>query len=160
MSRKQLKRDLQSICPLGSCRFVRLPCRLVSLRRPRRDRTQYSCDAHDVARRHGELEVLVYAPHPAVDRLADAPHCLGPAEMLLDALADRLAQRIAPMARRASINRAAPAPGVIACYVRRDVAFAARGDKVLGVIGLVRTEALGLAAADGIEHRERCSTLP
>jgi hypothetical protein len=43
------------------------------------------------------------------------------------------------MARRASINCAAAAPGVVACHMGRDIAFAASAEKVLGVIGFVGT---------------------
>ena len=120
--------DVQPIGWLGLRRSARLACPLVSLHRCLRFRAQHSGNSYDIARRHGELEVLIDASHPAVHRLADAPHGLAPAEVLLDALADRLADGIARMAHRPAINRAAAAARVVAGHVRRDVAPAASGD--------------------------------
>src|SRR5258706_1492926 len=156
----QLKSDSQPIGSLGSGQSARLSGRWVSWRRCLRVRAQHSGNSYDVARRHRELEVLVDAPHPPVHGLADAPHGLAPAEVLFDALANRLADGIARVAHRTAVNRAAPAPpGVVTGHMGRDVAAAAGGDQVLGVVGLVGTEALGLCAPYSIEHRERCSTL-
>src|SRR5258706_7222088 len=156
----QLKSDSQPIGSLGSGQSARLSGRWVSWRRCLRVRAQHSGNSYDVARRHRELEVLVDARHPPVHGLADAPHGLAPAKVLFDALANRLADGIARVAHRTAVNRAAPAPpGVVTGHMGRDVAAAAGGDKVLGVVGLVGTEALGLCAPYSIEHRERCSTL-
>ena len=127
----QLKRDSQPIGSLGSCRSARLPSRWVSLRRFLRVRAQHSGHSYDVARRHGELEVLVDAPHPPVHRLADAPHGLAPTEVLFDSLSKHLAQGISHVARRAPVDRAFPvAAAVVNSNVRRDLAFAASGDRI------------------------------
>src|SRR5829696_7616483 len=87
---------------LGRCELHRaaLGARsLASCRCSLRHRAQHSSYSGDVARGHGELEVLIDAPESSVDGLADAADCLAPAEVFLDALSDRLAGDVARVAR-------------------------------------------------------------
>src|SRR5438552_8059290 len=72
-------------------------------------------------------------------RAAEATHRLHPAEDLLHAFADALADAIAGVPRGAPINGAAATTGVLG-YVWRDVAFAHVLNKVLGVVVLVATQ--------------------
>jgi hypothetical protein len=65
---------------------------------------EHSRHAHDVACCHRELEVLIDPLEPAVHRLADAADGLAPAEVLLDALVDRLADGVAGMSRGAAVS--------------------------------------------------------
>src|SRR5712692_11702458 len=106
-----------------------------SSRHPLRYRAHYSGDPQDVARGHGELEVLIDAPQSSEHRLPDAAHRLAPAEVFLDALSDRLAQSVAWVSGRARVNRAAATPGVIARHMRGDVAAATTPDEVPRVVG-------------------------
>src|SRR5215212_6466988 len=64
---------------------------LTSCHRSLRHRAQHSGHSGDVACGHGELEVLIDASEASIDRLADATDGLAPAEVLFDALSDRLA---------------------------------------------------------------------
>src|SRR2546425_8035112 len=91
------------------CRSVRLSSEFCSLRRSLRYRARHSGDSDDIARGHGQLEVLIDPSQSPVHGLPDTAHGLAPAEVLLDALSDRLAQRIRSVSRRSSINRAATA---------------------------------------------------
>jgi len=102
-----------------------------SSRRSLRHRAQQSSHSHDVARCHRQLEVLVDAPDPSVDRLADAPDGLTPAEVFLDALADRLTDRIASVSRRSSIDRAAADTSVVTRHVWCDAPPATGVDGVV-----------------------------
>lgn len=79
-----------------------------------RYRHQYSSHSHDVACCHGELEVLINALHPPIHGLADAADGFAPAEVLLDALSDTLAQRVADAPSGACVNCTAAAPGSVA----------------------------------------------
>ena len=66
-----------------------------------------------------------------------------------------LAQRVTGMARGATVNRAAAATGVVARDMRRDLALAARGNEVRGVVGFVRADAAATGAGHRVEHRQR-----
>src|SRR6266545_7247722 len=124
------------------CRSVRLSSGFCSLRRSLRYRARHSGDSDDIARGHDQLEVLIDPSQSPVHGLPDAAHGLAPAEVLLDALSDRLAQRIRSVSRRAPINRAAAAARVVARHMRDNVSHPAGVDAVLRVIGLVRPDAL------------------
>src|SRR5205807_6630189 len=76
---------------------------------------------------------------PGRESAAEATHRLHPAEDLLHAFADALADAIAGVPRGAPINGAAATTGVLG-YVWRDVAFAHVLNKVLGVVVLVATQ--------------------
>lgn len=132
--------DLPSSGSSDPSRSVRLASDFCSLRRSLRYRARHSGDSDDIACRHREFEVLIDSAQASVHRLADTAHGLAPAEVLLDALSDRLAQRVPDVPGRARVNRAAAASGVVARHVRSDVSLAARGDEVLGVVGLVCPE--------------------
>jgi hypothetical protein len=98
------------------------------LRRSPRHREQYSGHSGEVAGRHRQLEVQIDPLQSSEDRLPDTPHCLAPAKVLFDALADRLAQVIANMSRRVSIDGAAAASAVVLSHMRRYVARSAVGN--------------------------------
>ena len=114
--------------------------------RSARHRDRHSGEAHQVAGGHGELELLIDALQSAKHGLANPADGLAPAEVLLDPLADDLAQAVARMASGAAVDRAAAAPGVVAGDVRRDLALATGGDEVGRVVGLVGAD----AAATGV----------
>lgn len=98
-----------------------------SCRRPGRRRHRYSPEAHQVARSHGELELLIDASQATEHGLADAADGLSPSEVLFDPLAHDLAQPIARMASGPPVDRASPATRVVGGDVRRNLALAARG---------------------------------
>src|SRR5487761_1989648 len=120
---------------------------------------QYSSHSHDVACCHGELEVLIDALHPPIHGLADAAYGLAPAEVLLDALSDTLAQLVADVPSGACVNRAAAAPDSVARHMRGHIARTTVGDKVGRVIGFVGSDGLGLAPGNGVKHCQRRGTL-
>lgn len=68
-----------------------------------RHRAEQSRHAHDVARGHGQLEVLINAPDASIQCLPNSFDRLAPAEVILDAPPDRLADGVAGVARRAPI---------------------------------------------------------
>src|SRR5712691_12195261 len=113
--------DFPSSESLDRYRSVRLPSDFRSLRRSLQYHTRHSSDSDDIARDHGQLEVLVNTSQSPVHGLPDTAHGLAPAEVLLDALSDRLAQRIRSVSRRSSINRAATAARVVARHMRDNV---------------------------------------
>lgn len=117
-----------------------------------RPREQYSGHSRQVARRHGQLEVLIDPLQAAEQCLPYVADRLAPAEVLLDALADRLTEPVAEMPGRARIDGAATAPAHVLGDVRGDVAAAAGGDEVGRVVGLVRTHRFELIARHRIEH--------
>src|SRR6185437_7629793 len=82
--------------------------------RSTRHTDRHSCDAQQIVRRHGELELLVDAAHATKHRLADAPHGLGPAERFIDPLPDDLIQPQASVTRRTHIGCAADTPVLVA----------------------------------------------
>ena len=88
-----------------------------SLRCSLRYRAQYSGHSHQIRRSHRELEVQIDAPDPSVHGLAQAPDRLCPTEVLLDALTNHLADRVARMPGRAPVDRAA----ALTCSVGRHV---------------------------------------
>src|SRR5712691_6984782 len=115
-----------------------------------RDRKQYSGNPEDVACCHGELEVLIDATQPAVHGLSNPSDGLAPAEVLLDALANRLAKNVPAMPGGAGIDDAAPASAArMDRDVRRDLALAAARHEVLSVVGLVSAQSLALRARVG-----------
>ena len=91
-----------------------------------------------VAGRGGEGEQPADPGGAPVSGLAKAARGLHPAERLLDALADPLAERVAGMARDPAVDRRA-ARGVLR-DMRRDVEDTDGGDEVRGIIALVGAE--------------------
>ena len=69
--------------------------------------------AHEVIGGHRERELPIDLEQPAMPHLAQAGHCLGPAESLLDAFADALRDRIAGMTGGALVDRRAAATGAL-----------------------------------------------
>ena len=76
---------------------------------------------------------------PAVARLAVVADGLEPADDLLDALADALADLVPGVARRPLVDLGPAILGVLLRDVRRNVACAKLGDEVGRVVGLVCT---------------------
>lgn len=130
-----------------------------SLRRAVRYCAEHSGHSHDVARGHGEFEVLVHTPEASIQCLPDSPNGLAPAEVFFDALADRLADRVARMPCGSPVDGAAADARVVARHVRRHAPASAGIDEVTRVIGLVCRDRLGVAAGHGVEHRQRCRSL-
>src|SRR6266581_2436622 len=100
----------------------------VSLRCSCRHRHRHSSNAQQIAGSHSELELLINPPQSAEHGLPDAADGLTPAEMLLDAFADDLAQAITGMPGGATVDRAATTAGIVAGDVWRDAALATGGD--------------------------------
>jgi hypothetical protein len=125
-----------------------------SSRRSLRHCPQHSRHSHDVARLYRRFEVLVDALNPSVDGLSDATDRLGPAEVFLDALANRLANRVARMPCGSPVDGTAADAHVVACYVRRHEPVSAGLDKVACVVGPVG-DRLGMTAG----HRKRRGSL-
>src|SRR5690242_7628321 len=69
--------------------------------------------ADEVIGGHREGELPIDLEQAAMPHLAQAGHCLGPAEGLLDAFADALRDRIAGMTGGALVDRRAAARGVL-----------------------------------------------
>ena len=69
--------------------------------------------ADEVIGGHCEGELPIDLEQAAMPHLAQAGHCLGPAESLLDAFADALRDRIAGMTGGALVDRRAAARGVL-----------------------------------------------
>lgn len=99
------------------CFDARLPHFVGSLRR----RERHSGDSHDIARGHGEFEVLIDSLQTSIHRLPDAAHRLASTEVHLDPLANHLAQSVAVMPRGAAVDGTAAAPGAVLRHVRNDV---------------------------------------
>src|SRR5216684_5833359 len=95
-------------------------CRVGSARR--RDPHQ-SCDADQVVGGGDQIAGQSRPLQAEKARAAEATHRLHPAEDLLHAFADALADGIAGVARGTPINRT-PTPARVLGYVWRDVAFA------------------------------------
>ena len=72
-------------------------------------------------------------------RLAHASHCLGPAEGLLDPLADPQADCIASMARGPAINRRAPPIGILR-HMRCHVDLAEFGHEILCIKAFIAAQ--------------------
>ena len=87
--------------------------------------------------------MLIDSSNAAVNGLADAADGLAPAEVLFDALADRLADGVAAVSRRASIDRAATDARGVVRDARRHAPIAASGDEVTRVVSLVAASVLG-----------------
>src|SRR6266516_5429398 len=104
----------------------------------RRDPHQ-SCDADQVVGGGDQIAGQSRPLQAEKACAAEATHRLHPAEDLLHAFADSLADAIAGVPRGAPINGAAATTGVLG-YVWRDVAFAHVLNKVLGVVVLVATQ--------------------
>src|SRR5204862_4728987 len=86
-------------------------------------------------------------------------HGLGPAERLLDALADALASTVAGVTRRASVDRRASPIGVLR-DVRAHVHRLELVDEVLSIVSLVRSEGyVARPIGPRFDHREGRITL-
>ena len=125
----------------GICRS-----RFGSLRHSGRHHHRHSSEAQQVAGCHRELELVIDSLQAAKHGLTNAANGLAPSEVLLDALADNLAQVITGMPGSAAVDRAATAAGVVTGDMRGDVPLAACGDEVGRVVGFVSAD----AAATGI----------
>ena len=102
--------------------------------------------------REGHVDALA-ASHPDT---AQEPKLLAPPESLLDPLADALAERVAGMARRASVKGGA-SPCCVAGNVRRDVHGAQLVHKILGVIALVAPEQNAVRSVDRLPIMARAA---
>src|SRR5579864_6242326 len=80
--RHRLRRDAVRLAHFGSSQHSA------------RHHQRHSSDAHQVARGHGELELLIDPLQATKHGLANAPDALAPAEMFLDAFANALAQAV------------------------------------------------------------------
>lgn len=69
--------------------------------------------------------------------MPDAAYRLAPAEVFLDALADRLARPVAIVSRRAPVNGAAAASAIVLRHVGCDIVRSADRDEVGSVVSLV-----------------------
>src|SRR5450755_2840599 len=153
------------VLPLIAVRYwirrngIRLPL-FVSSRCSGRHRQRHSSDAQQVAGSHGELELLINPLQAAKHGLPDAADSLAPAEMLLDAFANDLAQAITGMAGGATVDRAAATSGVVAGDMRCYFPLTTPGDEVGGVVSFVGADTAATAVGHGVEHGQRCAALP
>src|SRR5205085_5832261 len=85
---------------------------------------------------HREGELPIDLEQPAMPHLAQAGHRLGPAEGLLDALADALRDHIAGMTGDAIIDRRAASVGVL-CDMRSNRLVLQLHHEIGAVIALV-----------------------
>ena len=89
---------------------------------PRHSKTGCHCrhsgHSHNVARQHIQIELLIDPVDAAEHGLADSPDCLGPTEMLFDALADPLADLVPVVAGGAAVDRAL---ATVLKYYRNDM---------------------------------------
>src|SRR5207237_5643827 len=94
-------------------------------------------DAFDVERGAGEDEERIHGREATQFHLAQAGNRLEPREGALDAGPRMLTHRIAGVSRRAGVDRAPAASGLVLRDVWRHVDLANLVDEVGGVIGLV-----------------------
>lgn len=107
---------------------------------------------HQVVGRYRQGEIPVNLGHAPVAGLAQIADGLDPTEHLLDALADAQTQRIARMARGATIDgRAALALRVLG-HMGRDLQPAQIADELLGIVALVGTQRDALFACHIGDH--------
>jgi len=90
-----------------------------SLRRSLRHRCRYSGHSSQVARKHRQLEVLFDSFDAAIRGLSNPADGLAPTEVLLDALANHLADAIAGVPRGAAVDRTTALMRVVARDVWR-----------------------------------------
>src|SRR5258706_11242683 len=98
--------------------------------------SRHSRHAHDVARQHGDLEVLIDPLQTSEQRLSDRSDRLAPAEVFFDAFADPLTDPVSLMPSRAPVDSAAAATLDVHRHVRGDAALTTVGHEVARVIGL------------------------
>src|ERR1700739_3382543 len=89
--RRAVFRRGRSACRRGGVRVAHLGG---SLHRSLRHRAHYSGHSSQIAYHHRQLEVLIDALEAAINRLPNPADGLAPAEMLLDAFADDLADPV------------------------------------------------------------------
>src|ERR1700747_3812072 len=75
--------------------------------------------AHQMVGRAGEGEDTVHTANSTMPQLTHQCNCLQPAEAFFDSLPLSLADGIAGVPRRASIDRAPPRSFVVLCHMRR-----------------------------------------
>lgn len=103
--------------------------------------------------------MLVHPLNTAVDRLADTPHRLAPAKVLLNALSDGMADCIAPVPCRSAVDGTTASAGAVAAYMGFYIPLAARLREVPGVIGLVCGNCSRALAWQALQHRQRSGSL-
>jgi hypothetical protein len=121
---------------------------------------QYSRHPTQIARNHRQFEMLIDLAQAAVHRLSNLADRLAPTEMLFDARPNGLADVIADVPRRATINGAAP-PQRRSCRATCGVHLSrpAIRDEIARVIRFVGTDRLGMAAPRAIELPLRMDAL-
>src|SRR4029077_14024098 len=90
-----------------------------------------------VVRRTDHVRCDLVGAEASEARLTEVADSLHPAEHLLDALAEALADRVARQARRSRVDRRATTPMDALSDLRRHLAFAAPRDEVARVVALV-----------------------
>ena len=120
-----------------------------------RHREHYSRHPCEIARRHRQLELLINPADATKDRLPNPPDRFAPTEVLLDPLADHLADPVAGMPRRPAVDGAAATASVVLRHMRPHLALAAGSDEVGGVVGLVGADRLWVGAGNAVEHADR-----
>src|SRR5207253_2781546 len=118
-------------------------------------RSRYSADPHDVARQHGQFEVLIDSADAAEDGLPQPADRLGPAEVFFDAFADLLTGLVASVPGGAAVDGAATRVLDIHRDVRRHIGLAARLDESGRVVALVRAQGLAPTARDRAHQPHR-----
>jgi len=121
-----------------------------------RYRKQYSRHTREIARGHRQFEPLIDPLESSEDSLPNSPDGLSPTEVFLVTFADDLADPLALVPCRPSIDGAATASSIVLGYMRRDLALATGSDKVGGIVGLVGIDRLGVGSGNAVEHAERC----
>src|ERR1700722_19860932 len=104
--------------------------------------------AHQIVGRAGEGEDPVHLANSPVPQLAHQRNRLQPAEAFFDSLPLSLADGVARVPRRASIDRAAARPFVVLPHLRRHVDIPALGHESLRVASLVSAHCYRLRAGN------------
>jgi len=108
--------------------------------------------AHQIVGRAGEGEDPIHLADSTVPQLAHQRNRLQPAEALFDSLPLSLADGIARVPRRASIDRAAATPFVVLRHVRRHPYIPALSHESLRVESLVSAHRHRLHARQLLQH--------
>ena len=111
--------------------------------------------AHQIVGRAGEGEDPIRFANSTLPQLAHQRNRLQPAEAFFDSLPLSLADGVARVPRRASIDRAAARPFVVLPHMRRHVDIPALGHESLRVESLVSAHRHRLRARQLLQHDQR-----
>src|SRR5512145_181506 len=137
-----MKTDTETVCRLfGRCGFEAYRARFRgSLPHVLRYREQYSRHARQIARGHGQFELLIDPSDAAEDGLPNPADRLAPTKVFLNAFANHLTDPIALVPCRSTVNGTSTATRVVLRHMRRGLALPAGGNEIGGVVGFVGSD--------------------